>query len=233
MINALSAVRTVAVTASTGIAALQFTHGQTVHSWSGIGDGHTPRTTVVQNILTDNSYNRMKTNIQNTNALIIDEIGMLSCRNFESVEYICRKVRNSDLLFGGLQVIASGCFKQLPPVPSISDEGKYAFESELFKSVFPHRLHLTEVVRQKERDLIVAVKELCNGTPSEDTINLMKSLKRPLPSDTGALYIFGTNRDCEYLNELKLSLIPSAKKVYYAIDDSKCYLCILIANYFK
>ena len=211
------------MTASTGIAALQFERGRTVHSWTALGDCHLPKSTIVQNVMTDNSYSHIKNNITTTDVLILDEIGMLSCKNFESIEYICRKVRNNNLLFGGLQVIASGCFKQLPPVPSVNDTGKYAFESDLFKSVFPHRLLLKEIHRQKESDLIEAVQELCNGTPSERTNKLMKSLSRPLDNDEGAVYIFGTNRDCDYMNELKLDEIPGLKRSYLAIDDSKCH----------
>jgi hypothetical protein len=39
--------------------------------------------------------------------LIIDEISMLSCKLFDQLEYICRKVRTNDLYFGGLQVVGS------------------------------------------------------------------------------------------------------------------------------
>ena len=132
-----------------------------------------------------------------------------------------RKVRKSDLLFGGLQVLASGCFKQLPPVPSFKDPGHYAFQSDLFKNVFPHRLHLTEVVRQNEKDLIKAVNELCDGTPSQETEDLLRSLKRPLPDYTDALYIFGTNQDCSYFNELQLDKINSPEVKYISIDDEE------------
>ena len=80
------------MTASTGIAALQFYGGKTIHKWSGIGDGHLPRNTVLQNILTSNAFADVKYNIETTDTLVIDEIGMLSMQNFENIEYICRFV---------------------------------------------------------------------------------------------------------------------------------------------
>ena len=73
-----------AITASTGIAVLQFSDGQTVHRWSGLGDGHLPRDTICRNIMTDNSNVQIKNRIQQTDALILDEIGMLSAQNFET-----------------------------------------------------------------------------------------------------------------------------------------------------
>ena len=107
------------MTASTGISALQFHNGMTIHKWSGIGDCHLGRNATLQMIMTDNSYESVKKNICETDCLIIDEIGMFSGQNFGDVEYLCRKVRNSQTIFGGMQVIASGCFKQLPPVASV------------------------------------------------------------------------------------------------------------------
>ena len=46
-----------------------------------------------------------------------------------------------------LQVIASGDFKQLPPVPNIfqQDGGEYCFESPIFGKVFPHHINLKQV----------------------------------------------------------------------------------------
>jgi hypothetical protein len=38
----------------------------------------------------------------------------------EQVEEICRAVRKSDIVFGGMQIILSGDFLQLRPVPNIT-----------------------------------------------------------------------------------------------------------------
>lgn len=45
------------------------------------------------------------------------------------------------------QVIASGDFKQLPPVPNYrySDTGEYCFSSEAFSTMFPHHFNFKMV----------------------------------------------------------------------------------------
>jgi hypothetical protein len=48
---------------------------------------------------------------------VIDEISMVSAEIFEMVDEIARIVRNDSRPFGGIQMIVSGDFFQLPPVP--------------------------------------------------------------------------------------------------------------------
>ena len=46
-----------------------------------------------------------------------------------------------------LQIIVSGDFKQLPPVPNYryGDTGNYCFQCPDYNRVLPHRINLTEV----------------------------------------------------------------------------------------
>ena len=80
---------------------------------------------------------------------------------------------------GGIQIIGAGSFKQLPPIPSFTDPGRFCFQSPIFDSVFPHHMVLDEVVRQCEKDLIKAINEFCDGNLSQDTLKLVEELKRP------------------------------------------------------
>ena len=120
------------MTASTGIARLQFTSGQTIYHWCGYGTHHVNLNTLVERIKTQGAYQRVKENILSCKCLVIDEIGLISLKTFEAVEFLCRNVKQNNLLFGGIQIIAAGSFKQLPPVPSITDSGLFCFQSPLF-----------------------------------------------------------------------------------------------------
>lgn len=48
--------------------------------------------------------------------VVIDEASMISPKLFDQFEQLCRSLRKVDLPFGGMQIILSGDFFQLPPV---------------------------------------------------------------------------------------------------------------------
>lgn len=80
----------IAVTASTGMARLQFNSGDTLHHWSGYGDGHLDTNTIIGRIKLNPSYTSLKENMLDTDVLIIDEIGLISAKMLDTVEQICR-----------------------------------------------------------------------------------------------------------------------------------------------
>ena len=86
----ISKIRKTFVTASTGMAGMQYPKCQTIHSWCGIGDGHLPKETVLQSVMHNANFVTVKRNILTAQVLVIDEIGLLSERKFEDIEYICR-----------------------------------------------------------------------------------------------------------------------------------------------
>ena len=101
---------------------------------------------------------------------------MMSRTTFEQVDNVLRIVRGSDRTFGHVQLILSGDFFQLPPVPneSVEDGGEYCFLSPVWKYAVPHHINLTTVHRQDEMDLVLAVSELSKGSASRETVNLMR-----------------------------------------------------------
>ena len=105
----------VAITASTGIAATHM-NGQTIHGWAGIG---------IREFLTDADMDMLEQKqylwkrFEKARVLIIDEVSMLHAHRLDMVERVCRRFKRNDLAFGGLQVILSGDFFQLPPVTRV------------------------------------------------------------------------------------------------------------------
>lgn len=100
----------VAITCSTGISATQYEGGQTLHRWSGFGDGSISRGELLKLISVDERYAGVRQRLLICNILFIDECSMISEKMFETVELICRQVRGNDSYFGGIQVIISGDF---------------------------------------------------------------------------------------------------------------------------
>ena len=56
--------------------------------------------------------------LKDTNVLVIDEISMMENHHFERLNKIMRYALNADMPFGGVQVVVTGDFCQLPPVRS-------------------------------------------------------------------------------------------------------------------
>ena len=80
------------MTASTGMSRLQFVNGQTIHSWSGYGDDHTDLNKLIERIKSHGSYRNVKLNILKCDYLVIDEIGLISQKTFQAIEFICRAI---------------------------------------------------------------------------------------------------------------------------------------------
>lgn len=102
----------VAITASTGIAA---THigGMTIHSWSGIGIKDHLSTRDIDS-LEQRQY--LWSRYKKADVLIIDEISMLKASVFDCIDKLCRGFKRNPEPFGGMQVIITGDFFQLPPI---------------------------------------------------------------------------------------------------------------------
>ncbi|KAG9324609.1 hypothetical protein KVV02_004103 [Mortierella alpina] len=106
----------VAVTASTGIAACNI-GGCTLHSFAGVG---LASGTVEQLMVKLDEKKRNKARWRKTKVLIIDEISMVDGALFDKFEEIARRVKKNDKPFGGIQLIVTGDFFQLPPVANTS-----------------------------------------------------------------------------------------------------------------
>ena len=212
--------KTVYLTGTTGVASLNI-GGVTIHSWAGIIDGRFTDNELLHKIQTNEHYEQCKQNILNTDCLIIDEISMLSLKSFNQIEYICRKIRKADIYFGGIQVVASGDFFQLPPVPDPfkADPGDFCFLSHVFKDVFCHRIVLQKVIRQSESDFIKAISDVSRGERPQETLNLLTRLKRSLPPGESPIRLFARNFDKEIHNACCLMELDGEMHTYESFDD--------------
>jgi len=116
-----------AVTAPTGVAASHL-DGQTLHSFFGLGIKENINDYDLDNILqTKYLHNRLS----KLKILIIDEISMVSPEIFEALDKILRAFKFSPEPFGGVQVVLSGDFFQLPPVSKTRKKIKFVWQTEL------------------------------------------------------------------------------------------------------
>jgi ATP-dependent DNA helicase PIF1 len=137
----------VAVTSSTGVAACNI-GGCTLHSFAGIGIG----TGEVQFLVKKIQKNKKATErwLQ-TKVLIIDEISMLDAALMDKVEQVASLVRQNSRPFGGIQLVFTGDFFQLPPVEKKGDPPvKFAFDARCWRRSNLTTIHLTQVYRQRD-----------------------------------------------------------------------------------
>lgn len=189
--------KNVQLTCSTGIACTVYPtryNAATVHQFSGIDDGRHDPNQIISVIQNTPKYDHVIQNIMSTDVLIVDECSMISKRTFDSLNNVCR-MKDSTKVFGGIQIIFSGDFLQLPPVPNrrYSDDGSYCFQSHHFRNVFSHHITLIENVRQSDQLFVQMLSDIYNGILSERSMLYIKNLTRPLPEGCDSVKLFSTN----------------------------------------
>lgn len=206
----------IATTASTGIAATHM-NGQTIHSWAGIGIKDEITYKQMSN-LKEKKYFRDK--MDNVKVLIIDEISMLHRNQLELVNRVLKFFKENELAFGGIQVIFSGDFFQLPPIGNQEETSrqKFAFMSDAWLEAEPVICYLTEQHRQSENDLNTILNEIRNGEVSQRSIDLLESRVEFHPDEgEQETKLFTHNADVERINKSHLEQIGSSSKFFPAV----------------
>lgn len=213
-IRYLKAVRvTVAVTASTGIAA---THigGMTIHSWSGIGIKTTLSEYDVDRIA---STERIARRIRKTAVLIIDEVSMIDGDVLASVDKVCREVKQIQEPFGGLQVVLVGDFFQLPPVSSAQERpAQFSFESPLWIELQLIVCYLTEQHRQEDKEFVDVLAALRKNALSGHHYEHLNSrcVAQAEAKALGITKLFSHNVDVDRINNEELQKISGPSKTF-------------------
>jgi len=137
------------VTATTGCAAVLLGNSaKTINSWGGIGLANKDINIVIQQVTSNKKKSKAWKSVD---ILIIDEVSMLSKKVFEVLDAIGKAVRKNSKPFGGIQVVFSGDFYQLPPVGDDDPDSKaFCFESELWTETFKeNQICLKKIFRQE------------------------------------------------------------------------------------
>ncbi|TVY40252.1 ATP-dependent DNA helicase [Lachnellula occidentalis] len=195
----------VAVTASTGLAACNI-GGVTLHSFGGIGLGKEDVPALVKKIRRNP---KAKNRWIRTKILIIDEISMVDGDLFDKLEGIARAMRNNGRPFGGIQLVITGDFFQLPPVPEYDNKArgiKFAFDAGTWPTTIHHTIGLTEVFRQKDPVFANMLNEMRLGKISDETVQAFKNLNRvPTFEDSIAgTELFPTRNEVDNANAFRM-----------------------------
>lgn len=128
------------ITSTTGLSSLLI-DGITIHRYAGIGIGNKDLDTYIKKI-TQSPKTRKRW--LNTRVLIIDEISMMNPELFDLLNNIAKRIKRNMEPFGGIQLILSGDFLQLPPVNSPG----FCFESFSWDECIQQTFYFRQIMRQ-------------------------------------------------------------------------------------
>jgi ATP-dependent DNA helicase PIF1 len=130
---------------------------------------------------------------------------MMSKKIFELIEQIARSVHKKDTApFGGMQVIFTGDFYQLPPVGEDDDDSsRFAFESPKWFQVFPleNNIQLTTLFRQTDDLYKQILSEIRCGEISEESKEILrKYVKREYTGTMTPTKLFPIKSKVDFVN---------------------------------
>lgn len=203
----------VAITATTGLAATHL-NGETIHRWSKIG---------ILDRLPGNFFARKLSNkdrqrFLETDVLIIDEISMLHDYQFDMINQILKITRTSDEPFGGLQVVMSGDFFQLPPIRRKFGTAQmdifngtsglgFVTDSLAFSELNPIVCYLETQYRQDDNDLTTILDAIRSGIVEEYEIKQLQARMGLKIDDDDVTNLHTTNVAVDKINQIKLESI--------------------------
>lgn len=202
------------ITSSTGISAVNLhPDARTIHSFSGIGTHNNEDYLTHKKLmyllhgLPEGCFQA----ILGTEKLIIDEVSMMCASQITLLDRLFKAVKGNSLPFGGIQMIFSGDFLQLPPVTKSTPENPnpvamLAFESEAWKEANIKVVQLTEVKRVNNKEF---AELLCRVRTMDYTgadFKLLKATENKVFEHT-PVKLFNSNRKAEDENNIQLAKI--------------------------
>jgi ATP-dependent DNA helicase PIF1 len=217
--HAYSRFRDIQVTALTGCAAVLLNcKAKTLHSWAHIGLGNGS----IEQLITKIKKNKFAKQLwKSTEILVVDEVSMLSLKLFNVLNEIGKVIRGNQKPFGGIQVIFSGDFFQLPPVGDSNepDTQRFCFESDDWNAVF-HRdsqIQLKKIFRQTDDTYAAILNQIREGKIKRKSNDLLlQYVGRPLDPNLVAepTKLYPTRNKVENINLTKMSALAGDEKVF-------------------
>lgn len=231
------------VLAPTGKAALEV-NGRTIHNYAGwaISSLGQPLDILRSEARGKKVYKRLS----RTDVLVIDEISMVANHVFERLNHIMQSARDSKKPFGGVQIIVTGDFCQLPPVKgfeyclrcgttlgcawdgkhecakckaifNITD--KWAFRSSAWKECHFRHVNLKVIHRQKDADFKALLNRRRLGEPY--TFDEKWFLLEHPSERENAVKLFPRHADVTAVNDSELAQLPGQALTYSCYDHFK------------
>lgn len=229
------------IVAPTGRAALDI-HGSTTWTYAGWTPDSFKKS--LKRLKADSHQKHVYKRLKATDVLVIDEISMVENLHFQRLDAVMRESRGCDRPFGGVQLVVTGDFCQLPPVKPFQfcidcgqelkanfnkteytcnkhgvyeDIDKWAFRSKAWADCNLEHVHLTQIHRQSDEVFIKLLQKCRVGTPfTLAEIDLLMNH----PSETeNAVKLFPTREEVRVVNKQNFDKLKTEKFTYKCYDD--------------
>ena len=217
------------VCALTGCAALLLNcNARTLHSWSGIKIAKGSNCDVVASVLRNK---RIIKNWRKTNILIIDEVSMMSKKILDIIEEIARAARASSRPFGGMQVVFTGDFYQLPPVETYGepDSAAFCFESPVWPTLFEPENHiaLQTIFRQTDPVYREILNQVRVGKLDAESADILRQYvgREYLPEEHAGCSlpkIFPIRSKVDLVNSTMFAKLKEKEYVFECVKKKDC-----------
>ena len=162
--------------------------------------------------------------------LIIDEISMVSAELFEFLDTLLRQIRRrTDTPFGGIQLVLSGDFFQLPPVSRSVKDGSivpgaflnrgYAFQAPAWRKADLWSVKLTKVFRQADPMFVCLLNSVRYGdTRAAEWLFKLTSAPFERATAVRPTRLFARNADVDRVNAEELAKLEGSCVKLQAVD---------------
>ncbi len=207
--------KAVAICAPTGVAALNI-GGQTLHRVFNIPFSITHIDEQVRQA--ERRMQRAKKDyLRGIETLLIDEISMVRADVLDYVYIMLQAVRENDLPWGGVRLVAVGDPFQLPPVVPKRDQERlpepWFFQSRAWKAEPVLTLNLVKCYRQDDPEFIAMLNNIRRGRISTTDMAILAERYTKTP-DPKAVIISTLNRTVDAINERELAKIKTEEHVF-------------------
>ncbi|GAB9463668.1 hypothetical protein Gpo141_00001118 [Globisporangium polare] len=211
--------RRVYATATTGIAAYNI-GGMTLHHFAGLdARPNLGRGDLLRQIQQKKDALMRWRDVE---VLVIDEISMLDGRLFDDLEALARQLRRDTRFFGGIQLVLSGDFFQLPPVSRDRNDVTLCFESAAWRRGVRDIVVLKEVFRQTNQEFVDILNAFRVGQPTDKMVaTLNERYSSSAGLDWSAIHIFTHNNDVLQTNTKRLEELGGKKYNFVSSDTGK------------
>ncbi|KAK6086505.1 ATP-dependent DNA helicase PIF1 [Seiridium cupressi] len=238
----------VRILAPTGRAALQV-DGTTFWSFAGWTPDHLKRPLEKLKETAHGRFVYKRIKLQ-TDVIVFDEVSMIENHNFERLNELMKEAwydpkREEQPAFGGVQVIVTGDFCQLPPVKPFEyciecgkgmterkqfgqttyhcvrhgdhrDEDKWAFRSKAWHECNFEHVHLKQIHRQNDQEFIRMLQKCRIGDPLS-SLEINKLMDHPCQVNN-ATRLFATRDQVREVNQKMFKRLTGVNHSYWCRD---------------